>query len=114
MAIIAPIVQMNNTKLSPFAAELVSMTRTNRAPNQSPACSLGISIAFLMISAAAVASAYGQTITFEDYVTYEKQSSFIKEFPILVAEPGLEGLAIDANGPCGCFIPLTRLAQYST
>jgi hypothetical protein len=60
-AIIAPIVQMNNNKLSPFAAELVSMTRTNCAPNQSPACVLSISIAFLMISAAAVASAYGQT-----------------------------------------------------
>jgi hypothetical protein len=60
-AIIAPIVQMNNTKLSPFAAELVSMTRTNRAPNQSAACALGVSIAFVMISTVAVASVYGQT-----------------------------------------------------
>jgi streptogramin lyase len=42
--------------------------------------------------------ANAQIITPEEMVTYQKQSSFIKEFQVPVKELGLEGIATDAQG----------------
>jgi virginiamycin B lyase len=42
--------------------------------------------------------ANAQTITPEEMVTYEKQSSFINEFQVPVKELGLEGIATDTQG----------------
>ena len=52
-----------------------------------------------VVSNASGLLAYGQqAITPDQYVTYEKQSSFIKEFQVPVDERGLEGITPDTNG----------------
>jgi streptogramin lyase len=42
--------------------------------------------------------ANAQIITPEEMVTYQKQSSFIKEFQVPVKELGIEGIATDTQG----------------
>ena len=61
-------------------------------------------IMMFIIAAVSAASgslfAHGQldTFTADDFVTYEKKSSFINEFEVPVDERGLEGITADANG----------------
>jgi streptogramin lyase len=52
----------------------------------------------LIASLLSVHIANAQIITPQEMVTYQKQSSFIKEFEVPVKELGLEGIATDTQG----------------
>src|SRR6266849_10384423 len=65
-----------------------------------------VSILFLLVTSFSLSSSFlfysrvvnAQPITLKDMVTYEKQSNFIKEFKIPLAERGLKGITSDTLG----------------